>query len=192
MSIVLLVGIELLYMTVYCVLLPPTAVGCAVTRFIYGTAYTVCYASIFVKINRIVRIFKMAPSIGGKALGTTHATVIRQVVTNCNRRQTVVVMTNCCRLCAHCSSPHSLTFLTARVGAPLFYIVGTHTPQPTTNNFQERVRGEIQSSPHAAPSNSHRRVKHINPLSQLAMISMIVLFQVGAHTFIEWGARSAY
>jgi hypothetical protein len=105
-SIVLLVGILLLYMTVYCVLLPPTAVGCAVTRFIYGTAYTVCYASIFVKINRIVRIFKMAPSTSGASgehfvhCVTRTLTLVQQVVIICNRRRTVTVMTNCYRLCA--------------------------------------------------------------------------------------------
>jgi hypothetical protein len=61
-SMMLLVGILMMYTTVYCVLLPPTTARCALTRFTYGTAYTVCYASIVVKINRIVRIFNMMPS----------------------------------------------------------------------------------------------------------------------------------
>ena len=58
-SAVLLSGITLMYLTVFLVLLPPHRVTCGLTRFTYGVAYTICYAAIFVKTNRIVRIFKM-------------------------------------------------------------------------------------------------------------------------------------
>jgi hypothetical protein len=109
-SIVLLVGIELLYMTVYCVLLPPTAVGCAVTRFIYGAAYTVCYASIFVKINRIVRIFKMATASGEAfahyarhchLAGCHH---LQQVTNSCSYDQLLPAVCHCFPTLSHLSN----------------------------------------------------------------------------------------
>ena len=36
---------------------PPTETSCAVIRFFIGLCYTLCYAAIVTKTNRIARIF---------------------------------------------------------------------------------------------------------------------------------------
>lgn len=58
LSIVLLLGITLCYLTVFIVVLKPTSYTCAVSRFLYSLGYTVSYAAIFIKTNRIARIFR--------------------------------------------------------------------------------------------------------------------------------------
>lgn len=59
LSVVLLLGLLLCYGNVFLVVLRPSEYSCAVIRFLYSMSYTVCYAAIFIKTNRIARIFKV-------------------------------------------------------------------------------------------------------------------------------------
>lgn len=57
LSLLLLAGVMTSLGTVFLVVAPPTVVMCAVTRFLLGVSYTIIYASILTKTNRISRIF---------------------------------------------------------------------------------------------------------------------------------------
>uniref|UniRef100_A0A1I8FX21 G_PROTEIN_RECEP_F3_4 domain-containing protein n=1 Tax=Macrostomum lignano TaxID=282301 RepID=A0A1I8FX21_9PLAT len=61
-SAVLLVGIFLSYLCPYLMLLKPHLVVCALTRLAPGLCFTVCYAAILAKTNRIARIFQVSAS----------------------------------------------------------------------------------------------------------------------------------
>lgn len=58
LSMALLSGIAVCYSTVFVVASTPNAYTCALSRFFYSTGYTICYGSIFIKTNRIARIFR--------------------------------------------------------------------------------------------------------------------------------------
>lgn len=57
LSFVLLLGITVCYGTVFVIVLEPNRYACAYSRFSYSLGYTISYASIFIKMNRIARIF---------------------------------------------------------------------------------------------------------------------------------------
>jgi len=57
LSAVILVGIILCYIAVFSVLLRPSSVTCTVCRYLGSVCYTMCYAPLFMKTNRIYRIF---------------------------------------------------------------------------------------------------------------------------------------
>ncbi|XP_071805460.1 metabotropic glutamate receptor 2-like [Asterias amurensis] len=53
----LLVGVFLCYSLTYLFLTPPSMVTCGLQQFLMGVAFTLCYASLLVKTNRVYRIF---------------------------------------------------------------------------------------------------------------------------------------
>lgn len=59
MSFVLLVGIASSFLASFAFVAAPSAISCGFTRFSLGFGYTLCYGSIFIKINRIARIFQI-------------------------------------------------------------------------------------------------------------------------------------
>ncbi|XP_060069322.1 metabotropic glutamate receptor 6-like isoform X2 [Ylistrum balloti] len=59
LSFFLLAGIVLSYASIYIFLAKPSAVICGFRRTLLGICYTVCYATILIKTNRIYRIFSM-------------------------------------------------------------------------------------------------------------------------------------
>uniref|UniRef100_A0A914WBF6 G-protein coupled receptors family 3 profile domain-containing protein n=1 Tax=Plectus sambesii TaxID=2011161 RepID=A0A914WBF6_9BILA len=79
LSLVLLVGIALCYSTVFMVAVKPTKYTCVLVRFLYSLSYTVCYAAIFVKTNRIVRIFHMTDK-GPKQRKTRYISPVSQLL----------------------------------------------------------------------------------------------------------------
>lgn len=62
LSFVLLFGILLSYFSTFVFVAYPTAVSCGVTRLLLGMSFTVCYAAILVKTNRIYRVFNINTS----------------------------------------------------------------------------------------------------------------------------------
>ncbi|XP_076318427.1 metabotropic glutamate receptor 3-like isoform X1 [Tachypleus tridentatus] len=57
LSYLLLFGIFLSYCMTFVIVTKPTPLSCGLTRFFLGFCYTLCYASIVTKTNRIARIF---------------------------------------------------------------------------------------------------------------------------------------
>lgn len=57
LSFVLLAGVALSYAATFAFVAEPRPVACGFTRFLFGISYTVCYAAILIKTNRIARIF---------------------------------------------------------------------------------------------------------------------------------------
>lgn len=57
LSLVLLAGISLSYVSLFVFVAPPSIFTCSATRFLLGTCYTLCYAAVAIKTNRIYRIF---------------------------------------------------------------------------------------------------------------------------------------
>lgn len=57
LSHLLLIGILMAFSTTFVTVLKPRDVTCIVRFFGYGVAFTICYASLFIKTNRISRIF---------------------------------------------------------------------------------------------------------------------------------------
>lgn len=53
-----LTGIFLSYSTTFVIIAPPKPLSCALTRFLLGFCYTICYSAIATKTNRISRIFR--------------------------------------------------------------------------------------------------------------------------------------
>ncbi|KAF2357748.1 Receptor ligand binding region [Trinorchestia longiramus] len=70
LSFILLLGIFLSFSMTFAIVLPPATITCGVTRFLFGFSYTICYAAILTKTNRIARIFK-SPSKALKAKYTS-------------------------------------------------------------------------------------------------------------------------
>ncbi|XP_064642752.1 metabotropic glutamate receptor 2-like [Lineus longissimus] len=64
---VLLAGIFLSYSVTFVFLATPNVVVCVLTRVLLGAAYTICYAAILTKCNRIARIFNPALKTAKKA-----------------------------------------------------------------------------------------------------------------------------
>ncbi|XP_038075805.1 metabotropic glutamate receptor 2-like [Patiria miniata] len=58
----LLVGVFLCYALTYLFLAPPTILTCGLQQFLMGIAFTLCYASLLVKTNRVYRIFTYGKS----------------------------------------------------------------------------------------------------------------------------------
>ncbi|XP_052228969.1 metabotropic glutamate receptor-like [Dreissena polymorpha] len=59
LSFVLLFGVVLSYASTFAFVAYPTATSCAFTRVLLGLSYTICYAAILVKTNRIYRVFNI-------------------------------------------------------------------------------------------------------------------------------------
>lgn len=62
LSFVLLLGILLSYVSTFAFVAYPTAVSCGITRLLLGMSFTVCYAAVLVKTNRIYRVFNINTS----------------------------------------------------------------------------------------------------------------------------------
>lgn len=62
LSFVLLFGIQMSYLSSFAFVSYPTPVSCGFTRVMLGLSYTICYASILVKTNRIYRVFNINTS----------------------------------------------------------------------------------------------------------------------------------
>ncbi|XP_052759954.1 metabotropic glutamate receptor 3-like [Mya arenaria] len=62
LSFVLLFGVLMSYLSTFAFVAYPTPVSCGTTRFMLGMSYTVCYAAILVKTNRIYRVFNIHTS----------------------------------------------------------------------------------------------------------------------------------
>lgn len=71
LSYILLAGIFLSFAMTFVIVAPPSIFTCGITRFFLGFCYTVCYASILTKTNRISRIFNKNPSKPHKAKYTS-------------------------------------------------------------------------------------------------------------------------
>ena len=59
LSYVLLAGIFISYLSSFLFVAYPTSFTCGSTRFLLGMCYTICYAAILVKTNRIYRVFNI-------------------------------------------------------------------------------------------------------------------------------------
>ena len=57
LSLILLAGIFLSFLTTFVIVTKPTVVVCGVMRFSIGICYTICYATVVIKTNRVARIF---------------------------------------------------------------------------------------------------------------------------------------
>jgi metabotropic X receptor len=62
LSFVLLLGILMSYLSTFTFVAEPSAVSCGATRMMLGLSYTVVYAAILVKTNRIYRVFNINTS----------------------------------------------------------------------------------------------------------------------------------
>lgn len=62
LSFVLLVGVLMSFLSTFSFVSYPTPFSCGVTRVMLGTSYTICYAAILVKTNRIYRVFNIHTS----------------------------------------------------------------------------------------------------------------------------------
>jgi len=62
LSFVLLGGVLMSYISTFVFVAHPTPFICGATRFLLGVSYTVCYAAILVKTNRIYRVFNIHTS----------------------------------------------------------------------------------------------------------------------------------
>ncbi|XP_063611508.1 metabotropic glutamate receptor-like [Penaeus indicus] len=71
LSYILLAGIFLSFAMTFVIVAPPTFFTCGITRFFLGFCYTVCYAAILTKTNRISRIFNKNPGKPHKAKYTS-------------------------------------------------------------------------------------------------------------------------
>nr|XP_053632129.1 metabotropic glutamate receptor 3-like [Cherax quadricarinatus] len=71
LSYILLAGIFLSFFMSFVIVAPPSLLTCGLTRFFLGFSYTVCYAAILTKTNRISRIFNKSPSKSHKARYTS-------------------------------------------------------------------------------------------------------------------------
>ncbi|XP_045621093.2 metabotropic glutamate receptor 3 isoform X2 [Procambarus clarkii] len=71
LSYILLGGIFLSFVMSFVIVAPPSYVTCGLTRFFLGFSYTVCYAAILTKTNRISRIFNKSPTKSHKAIYTS-------------------------------------------------------------------------------------------------------------------------
>ena len=57
LSLILLGGIFLSFLTTFVIISKPTILVCGVMRFSIGICYTICYATVVIKTNRVARIF---------------------------------------------------------------------------------------------------------------------------------------
>ena len=57
LSLILLAGIFLSFLTTFVFVTKPTPIVCGVMRFSIGICYTICYATVVIKTNRVARIF---------------------------------------------------------------------------------------------------------------------------------------
>ena len=57
LSLILLAGIFLSFLTTFVIVTKPTPIVCGVMRFSIGICYTICYATVVIKTNRVARIF---------------------------------------------------------------------------------------------------------------------------------------
>ena len=57
LSLILLAGIFLSFLTTFVIVTKPTPIICGVMRFLIGICYTICYATVVIKTNRVARIF---------------------------------------------------------------------------------------------------------------------------------------
>ena len=64
LSTILLIGIFLCYLLPFFSIGEPIAVTCAIRRFGFGFSFSLCYAALLVKVNRIHRIFNRKRSSG--------------------------------------------------------------------------------------------------------------------------------
>ncbi|XP_066941461.1 metabotropic glutamate receptor 3-like isoform X1 [Macrobrachium rosenbergii] len=71
LSYILLAGIMLSFVMTFVIVSPPSQFTCGLTRFFLGFSYTVCYAAILTKTNRISRIFNKNPTKPTKARYTS-------------------------------------------------------------------------------------------------------------------------
>ena len=62
LSFVLLGGVLMSYLSTFAFVAVPSPVSCGLTRFLLGLSYTICYAAILVKTNRIYRVFNIHTS----------------------------------------------------------------------------------------------------------------------------------
>ena len=79
LSSVLLAGISLCYLCVFLLAPSPSAATCGFIRFCYSLSYTISYAAIFVKINRIARIFHVSKT-GAPQKRTRYTSPVSQLV----------------------------------------------------------------------------------------------------------------
>ena len=70
LSFLLLLGIFLSYGTTFAIVAMPSKQRCGLMRFAVGFCYTMCYAAVVTKINRVARIFGSAPDGGGVSTGS--------------------------------------------------------------------------------------------------------------------------
>ena len=73
LSLFLLLGTFLSYATTFAIVAKPTPERCGLTRFAVGFCYTVCYAAVVTKTNRVARIFGKAPDGGGGGVAVTRS-----------------------------------------------------------------------------------------------------------------------
>lgn len=71
LSYILLGGIFFSFIMTFVIVAPPTFITCGLTRFFLGFSYTLCYAAILTKTNRISRIFNKSPTKSHKARYTS-------------------------------------------------------------------------------------------------------------------------
>lgn len=62
LSFVLLFGVLMSFASTFSFAAHPTSFSCGATRFMLGSSYTICYAAILVKTNRIYRVFNIHTS----------------------------------------------------------------------------------------------------------------------------------
>ena len=70
LSLILLAGIFLSFLTTFVIVTKPTVVVCGVMRFSIGICYTICYATVVIKTNRVARIFAIQDNSGDTSKST--------------------------------------------------------------------------------------------------------------------------
>ncbi len=58
LSLLLLVGTFLSFMATFVIVAKPSPISCGIMRFLIGFCYTICYAAVVTKTNRVARIFQ--------------------------------------------------------------------------------------------------------------------------------------
>lgn len=68
---ILLAGTTLSFLTTFLIVSKPTRVTCGVMRFAVGVCYTICYAAVVTKTNRVARIFGRAGALNSSSSAST-------------------------------------------------------------------------------------------------------------------------
>lgn len=76
LSLIMLAGNFCSFLTTFVVVTQPTPLTCGIMRFCVGFCYTVCYAAVVVKTNRVWRIFNTNGQIHPRFTGSFSSTMI--------------------------------------------------------------------------------------------------------------------